>query len=776
MTGFDAHDSIAEQVIRTSAMQPRGVYLLGPLPNRISFAAQQRRALNLVYALKRRGLLGSGDPVAVIGAGLSGLTTAVALIGLNCEVQVFEPAGEALSVERASHRLVHPTINFWPTSRPSMTTQMPFLDWAVGNLSVVASDVLAQAMPALEGRIHTNIFVKDIQGFSDGTLGLTAEPPIRDRRFRAVIVTDDLGLDRAMPGIGHISYWLPDDLEVQAESGKTRSFVVSGCGDGGLIDALRLIHRDYNQGRLIQDVAEELYRTELSEIIGAGEAFAKSKGDPKLLDSVYSDAAARLDTDPIHAALRETLRRSSERAPEIILTDRILDAPYALGSAPIHKLLIADALRRGVAWYLKGGVSLTGNDSVMVGDRRVGDLAETRIIVRHGAELSVGHLFSDHELQEYRARSALAPDYDFELFWSDEVAVPPPLPEPVASNPAFLNSRLSMAQRLINARFDAQVAVEMEAFGVVTGEGAPGKIPEQLFGVPVRVRSLEAPAGVTAKASESRIFLSHAVADADKAQEIAQRIKSAGMEVREDKWDAGAAAPAFSQPSFGLTANDVVLVLVSENSLQNSWVQVELGKLSTSKEYRDRKIRVVPVLLEGSEVPTSLRQYQHFDLTQDFDSRLNDLVEQLRMAPLVDLSRLDEAAFERLVADLLDDLGFSLAERDDGICDFDALYEDMDPFGDARINRWAVIVKHQRKHLAIGDIRGMFAALSAIPDISSGLVVSSSRLTSVAREYVSRNNASRGKSLRIVDGADLADLLQERPALIRRHLSPGVAS
>ena len=50
----------------------RNVHYLGPFSDRISFSVQQTRALNLIWALHRKGHLRSDDPVAVVGGGLAG--------------------------------------------------------------------------------------------------------------------------------------------------------------------------------------------------------------------------------------------------------------------------------------------------------------------------------------------------------------------------------------------------------------------------------------------------------------------------------------------------------------------------------------------------------------------------------------------------------------------------------------------------------------------------------------------------------------------------------
>ena len=54
-----------------------GVYVLGCFGRYITLYSQQVRALNLAYALNRRGKLKIGTRVCVVGAGIAGLTFAV---------------------------------------------------------------------------------------------------------------------------------------------------------------------------------------------------------------------------------------------------------------------------------------------------------------------------------------------------------------------------------------------------------------------------------------------------------------------------------------------------------------------------------------------------------------------------------------------------------------------------------------------------------------------------------------------------------------------------
>ncbi len=58
----------------------RNVFALGNFARQVTFASQQLRALNLVWALLRTGRLSEGQHIAVVGAGLAGMTATVACL------------------------------------------------------------------------------------------------------------------------------------------------------------------------------------------------------------------------------------------------------------------------------------------------------------------------------------------------------------------------------------------------------------------------------------------------------------------------------------------------------------------------------------------------------------------------------------------------------------------------------------------------------------------------------------------------------------------------
>ena len=123
---IDAGDWNLERDLNLRAASVDGLprlYFLGPFASRINFAAQQNRALNLISALHESTALEKHKPIAVVGAGLSGVTAATALHLLGYTVHLIEEKAEVLPRQSTTrHRIVHPTVNSWPFSPDLLPT------------------------------------------------------------------------------------------------------------------------------------------------------------------------------------------------------------------------------------------------------------------------------------------------------------------------------------------------------------------------------------------------------------------------------------------------------------------------------------------------------------------------------------------------------------------------------------------------------------------------------------------------------------------------------
>ena len=424
------------------------VFFLGPYARRVSFSSMQNRALNLVWALQGRDRIAKGDHVAVIGGGLSGVTATAALIELGYTVTIYEDGENVMHRQSsAAHRYIHPTVNRWPEKPVEETTAVPYFDWVSALCSDVVGKVREEWKLVSESPAVTFVPHVSVDGFTetDGRVGVRTATPCstRGERYQIVLVTsgfaeENYGNRRLFPG-----YWKPDGLEADlaAPENKDAKYLISGCGDGGLIDALRVAHTTFDWGKLVVDVARELFDAGwpgLKVIADAEDALARNGAEMKKaiaegsddLKRAYVKAAKMLPKD-LAKRLITSLRL--DRGVEFVTLVSREKNPFSPMSAPIHKLLVAHAMIEMTIVHRCCVVAGTAEDHLMVapcGTKRedVDSAPKTRIpgrvILRHGAQPNFSKFFgTDTDAAEdlIARQKMLAANLD-RRFWSEGAA------------------------------------------------------------------------------------------------------------------------------------------------------------------------------------------------------------------------------------------------------------------------------------------------------------------------------------------------------------------
>lgn len=269
-----------------------------------------------------------------------------------------------------------------------------------------------------------------------------------------------------------------------------------------------------------------------------------------------------------------------------------------------------------------------------------------------------------------------------------------------------------------------------------------------------------------------QVFLSYAMDDKPVARRLAEGLRAAGLRVWFDEWELAVGDSIVPRIEQAVATSDLLLVLLSPRSVESKWVQKELSSF-LARELKDRAITLIPALIEECEIPPVLADRQFLDLRKDFDKGLEQLISQLRAVPDIDFSRLDGRSFEKLVGDLLLELGFSIKKtpltRDSGF-DFIASFPSRDPFGAKRQETWFVEVKFYRdQRVSVSALRQMLGYLMTSPQVDKGLVVTNSLLTSVARDFLYETSVRSGLELRVIDGTELTNLLCQYPRLVERY-------
>ncbi len=129
-------------------------------------------------------------------------------------------------------------------------------------------------------------------------------------------------------------------------------------------------------------------------------------------------------------------------------------------------------------------------------------------------------------------------------------------------------------------------------------------------------------------ADRSRIFVSHATADAHYADRIAAALKVFGLDAWYAEWELGAGDSIVEQIDAALATSDVLLVVLSPQSVESRWVRRELSA-GLAKQLAGQDVVVIPVVVEQCEIPPLLEDVVHIDLSEDFESGLMRLIQDL---------------------------------------------------------------------------------------------------------------------------------------------------
>jgi hypothetical protein len=491
-----------------------GVFLLGPFAYRVSFSSQQRRALNLVAALRGQTRYPIGE-VAVVGAGLAGLTASAALICNGSRVTLIEKNDAVLAAQKFTwHRYVHPTLNFWPDREINPTTQFPFFDWFSDDCNKVVSELDREWKENFHLRLNdflNNCELKriDYDTPKDGRLTAVMQREKKEivRDFDAIILAIGFGEERiGLPP--NKKYWIHDDLDKLALT-NFGTAVVGGIGDGGLIDALRLLYRDLQGGRLIVDTLHQIRASSVLTDLVKAETAARDLSDDNAALSLQTAYAGAIGNIPM--GVREKLKGCLLNNGHVTLVGP-RPQPYLKTSAPANKFLIAFAQDQGALRFVPGKVVISGKDYSVV------DLkgAPVKITAEHwflrtGNDHSLSVFFSDAEIDALKGRQLGLIDYFDQPLWTEKdlpliQGYPPHNPK----NEAYVASRLQIALKLLNPEsFGGKATLDLvrKAGGLLglqydivarqpkyicalrsmdnTTLELRERIPKELFGVPV---------------------------------------------------------------------------------------------------------------------------------------------------------------------------------------------------------------------------------------------------------------------------------------------------
>jgi len=269
----------AKEVEGTFRVLP-SLYLIGSMERGVTIYSQQVRAHNLAWALceLQRGKRRKLKRVAVVGGGIAGLTLAACLLCLDdtLEIILFERFWDLCPFQQgADVRWVHPRIYEWPAEGSrAPSASLPVLDWTEGRGSDVGRTILREfsryvtAFAAQDNRLSVYLGLRNFKiDAAESRISWIGHKAIRgdeffnlhmpegnSDRFDAIVLATGFGTETTVSGYRTESYWRNEQLAQPMLDGSQRRYLISGFGDGALVDLCRLTIERFRQDTIVYEL------------------------------------------------------------------------------------------------------------------------------------------------------------------------------------------------------------------------------------------------------------------------------------------------------------------------------------------------------------------------------------------------------------------------------------------------------------------------------------------------------------------------------------------
>ncbi|MGV1011807.1 MAG: TIR domain-containing protein [Flavobacterium sp.] len=272
-----------------------------------------------------------------------------------------------------------------------------------------------------------------------------------------------------------------------------------------------------------------------------------------------------------------------------------------------------------------------------------------------------------------------------------------------------------------------------------------------------------------------RVFLSYSYIDIDIALRIADILKNrTDLEVIIDYKNVSYEKNIFDEIRYSYETSDFVIILLSKSLISSSTLNFEYTQEFLSNA-RQRKISLLPVLIEKCNIPSDFLEFEIFNLAIDFEKGFDKLLQRIKTIPEISFEKFEYRIFENLVYDILNSYGFKNIQgqhrfEDKGV-DFIAEYFAQNPFGQRSKQTWMIEVKFYAQSRF--DIKAITQLVELYKYTSRQeaklLLITNSLLNSVVIEYLEELQKSSFIDIEIIDGLLLKKLISNKPRILNKY-------
>jgi hypothetical protein len=126
----------------------------------------------------------------------------------------------------------------------------------------------------------------------------------------------------------------------------------------------------------------------------------------------------------------------------------------------------------------------------------------------------------------------------------------------------------------------------------------------------------------------AKIFISHSSTDKQFVRGLAVDLSAMGHQPWLDEWEILAGESVAERVGAGIESADLMVVVLSQHAIASKWVENE-WQAKYWTEVSERRVAVIPVLLDDCEIPTLLRAKKYVDFRNDYTSALELLAKSI---------------------------------------------------------------------------------------------------------------------------------------------------
>ncbi len=275
--------------------------------------------------------------------------------------------------------------------------------------------------------------------------------------------------------------------------------------------------------------------------------------------------------------------------------------------------------------------------------------------------------------------------------------------------------------------------------------------------------------------SMQKVFLSYSWHDKDKVEVLRHELINSGIQVVSDS-EVAPGANWEEEIKYRMESSDFVMAIISPALFEK-----EGFKFDYTDEFiesaRSRNINLIPVVIEKTNLPPYLLEFEIFDLTTDGRNSLYDLVNRIKAINNIAFDNFTGEKFEDLVYEILVKSEFKNIKREqhsfNSEIDFIAEYYSKDPFGTNKRETWIVESKFYKE--ARFDIKTINSIIDHYKYIPHGyaklLLITNSQFTSVVRQHLENIQQSNLIEVKTIDGLQLKNIIAREPEIFNKYFN-----